>query len=270
MRFSKFSCSMRWDSRRWYVILFFVCATPQCLQAQIDLTPNREAGFNELVIMDPGTHQDGLPAVIYDDETQQIDVPPSIHTHRYYYSGDKEYQGPIINGGPTVVVANHPKTNERMYVDVMLPPGAPEIAYTRKSIQYIYPDKRVVIEFSYLLPKHVKVAILPGRGIRRTMGKRFRSFGDKTKGRLRQSSLVGSLKETVVIPKNVAKGAFGVTQQAAVFVVGKAGEVSNLIPGVAALRSLGEQSETFGAQEEIRQAGFEKAENASKFLPTIR
>ena len=58
---------------------------------------NREAGFDDLVIMDPGAHQNGLPAVIFDDESREIEIPPALHIHRYYYSGDKEYQGPISN-----------------------------------------------------------------------------------------------------------------------------------------------------------------------------
>ncbi len=39
----------------------------------------------------------------------KVDIAPTVHVHRYYYSGDKEIQGPIINGGPTVVVAITPK-----------------------------------------------------------------------------------------------------------------------------------------------------------------
>jgi len=106
----------------------------------------REPGFNELIIIDPGVEENGLPAP--NVVNGHVEIPPTLHVHPYYYSGDKEYQGPIINGGPTIVVANNPKSGEKRYVDVVLPQGAPLIAYTSKSITYIYKDRRVVITFN--------------------------------------------------------------------------------------------------------------------------
>ncbi|MFO0946707.1 MAG: hypothetical protein U1D30_12290 [Planctomycetota bacterium] len=46
-----------------------------------------------------------------------------------------------------MIVANHPKSNERMYINVMLPSGTPVISYDKDSITYIYPNYRVKVCF---------------------------------------------------------------------------------------------------------------------------
>jgi len=84
-----------------------------CAAGRADGKEPRASGLNQLVVIHPGAHERGLPAVRLvptTDGTVKVDVPRTIHVHRYYYDGDKEYQGPIIQGGPTVVVANHPKS----------------------------------------------------------------------------------------------------------------------------------------------------------------
>ena len=107
------------------------------------------SGLNHLAIYDPGTHERGIPAVILEEIGGQlaVDIPPMVHVHRYYYSGDKEIQGPIINGGPTIVVANHPRTGNRMYIDVVLPAGATKVAYNVHGITYVFDEQRVGIHF---------------------------------------------------------------------------------------------------------------------------
>ena len=110
------------------------------------------------MILDPGNHEDGLPAVIFDDESRQIEIPPTLHVHRYYKSGDKGYQGPIINGGPTIMVAQYPKTGERINVDVMLPHATPEIVYTKKTSPTSIRTNASSFSFCPLFSNHVKVA----------------------------------------------------------------------------------------------------------------
>ena len=87
------------------------------------------SGLNELVVYDPGTHERGLPAVQLMPNNcgnLGVEIPPAVHVHRYYYNGDKEFQGPIIQGGPTIVVANHPDNPGcTLYIRVNLPSGAP-------------------------------------------------------------------------------------------------------------------------------------------------
>jgi len=104
-------------------------------------------GLSELVILDPGIDETGLPAVLVNDENE-ADIPPTVHVHRYYYSGDKEFVAEYIDGGLTIVKAVHPVTGVHCEVRVVLPPGVPTIAYDNNSITYVYPDRRVKICFS--------------------------------------------------------------------------------------------------------------------------
>jgi hypothetical protein len=48
------------------------------------------------------------------------------------------------------VVVNHPRTGERCYIDVQIPPGAPRVHYTSHSIEYDYGAKGLTIKF----PRH--------------------------------------------------------------------------------------------------------------------
>jgi hypothetical protein len=44
------------------------------------------------------------------------------------------YQATIINGGPTIVVANHPHSGGKLYTEAVLSQGAPIVAYNAHSI----------------------------------------------------------------------------------------------------------------------------------------
>ncbi len=152
-----------------------------------------EAGLNDLVIMDPGKHERGLPAVLvtYMNEHPEIEIPPTLHVHRYYYSGDKIFQGPIIQGGPTVVVASHPKTGQRMYIDVVLPAGTPRIQYTGNAITYIYnaTRRRVEIKFQHF-PFRSGVAVVKhhsGKGLNVAIRDKRQQVGDHVKETMQNS-----------------------------------------------------------------------------------
>lgn len=105
----------------------------------------------ELEILDPRVDPEGLPAVLLqptaDLAGQEIQIPPSVIVHRYYYTGDRDFQGPLLKGGPSIVVFNHPKTGEQMYVHAQLPPGAPRVRYDSRSIEYDYGPQSVKIAF---------------------------------------------------------------------------------------------------------------------------
>jgi hypothetical protein len=52
----------------------------------------RVAGLSQLVVIPPGTHERGLPAVRtepVDAETLLVDIPPTLHVLLFYYSGDQ-------------------------------------------------------------------------------------------------------------------------------------------------------------------------------------
>jgi hypothetical protein len=104
----------------------------------------------ELEVLDPNVDPNGRPAVIPvtgADGRTRINIPPAVVVHRFYYSGDRSFQGPMLPGGPTVIVANHPTTGERLYLELQLPPGAPRVIYTRHSIEYSYGVQSIILAF---------------------------------------------------------------------------------------------------------------------------
>lgn len=228
-----------------------------------------EPGFNELVVLDPGVDEQGLPAVEV-TEDGQVEIPPTLHVHRYYYSGDKEYQGPILQGGPTIVVANHPKTGKKMYIDVTLPPGAPVIAYNKRSITYVYPNQRVVIDFPPLIHDRAIVKLVHGRGWTRGLRDTGRKIKGHLKRRRQQSQFSQELLDFARGTGNVVKGAAGVASKVRSMMVDRARAVAQIIPGVQALESLGKQSAERKEIEEVRQAGLKQARESTRFIPTLR
>jgi hypothetical protein len=233
------------------------------------------AGLHDLVVYDPGVHERGLPApqfVPSEGGGLTVDIPPAVHVHRYYYSGDKEIQGPIINGGPTVVVANHPKTGERMYIDVVLPAGAPRIAYNQHGITYVYPNKRVAVTFqSYPFDTgKAVVKIQHGRGWGRNVHDAHEHVAEHVKEGLANSAIVQSCKEAtgetsdflhgvkVTIGDFTTKGADGLRT------------LTNMVPGVTYLKSKAEQEPQKDYSNLIRGEGIEKARAETPFVPTNR
>lgn len=232
----------------------------------------REAGLSELVILDPGTDDRGLPGVepVRTVDGVVIDIPPTIHVHRYYYSGNKEYQGPIIDGGPTVVVANSPFTGERMYIDVMLPAGAPVIAYDKLSIKYIYPTRRVCLTFDPLLHDKVHVTYLSGQGVARTVREKGEVLHANTKVAVKQSALLNACHDLADDSVKIVKGAAGVVGTAATITVDTTRKVINVIPGVQLLKSIGEQHRERAYEEGLKQAGEDLQQRETEFVRTIR
>jgi hypothetical protein len=114
---------------------------------------------DEIEVLDPGVGTTHVPPVLTgvgDDGLQRIDVPPAVLVHRYYPSGDRNFQAQFLPGGPVVVAVNHPKTMERVYVPVTLPPGAPRVTYSGKAIRYDYGPQSVTLSFGPLGQPTVK------------------------------------------------------------------------------------------------------------------
>ena len=231
-------------------------------------------GLNELVILQPGAHERGLPAVrldrTWDGNHLVVDIPPTVHVHRYYYSGDKEFQGPIIQGGPTVVVANHPKTGERMYIEVNLPSGAPKIVHNQCGIAYVYRDRRVILRFSGCQPEKVIVQHVSGRGVRR----HWREFHAKVKTTSRnawqRSPLAQSAKETTVEGGRLVLGAKEGAESMAAGVIDVFRQAAASLPGVNALRSYAEDRPMRRELQAVGSAATAKARSATEYIPTNR
>lgn len=231
-------------------------------------------GLHDVVVYDPGKHPRGLPKVEFQrsGDGLTIDIPPAVHVHRFYYSGDKEIQGPIIQGGPTVVVANHPKTQKRLYLDVTLPGGAPRIAYNKKSITYIYPNQRVSIRFSHLpfCEDRVSIKYHSGRGVGRVLAEKTKRLTQHTKGKLKDSQLIQSVTGAASGAGELVVGVGEAAGGAGSKLLQGAGQVLEVIPGVATLKSYAKQRPSREQSRGIEQAAAKKARKASSFLPTNR
>lgn len=236
-----------------------------------------EPGLHDLVVLDPGAHRQGLPAVHlepgHDCRTAGdlvVDIPPAVHVHRYYYSGDKEIQGPIITGGPTIVVANHPKTGERMYVDAVLPAGAPRIAYDKSGITYVYPRQRVRIHYSAWRPDVVTVEQMSGQGLKRQVRSLTQFAVRVPKQIVKNSEFLQSARETSVDGGQVVVGAAGVVDAATGTALDKLRELSAYNPLVSTLQGAAQNRPYRKNLIDIRKAAAEKAKATLKFIPTNR
>lgn len=240
------------------------------------------AGLHDLAVFDPGAHERGLPAVKFRDVPGdpksgtggglEVDIPPAVHVHRYYYSGDKEFQGPIITGGPTVVVANHPKTGKRMYIDVVLPAGAPRIAHNKHGITYVYKTQRVEVKFQKLpfCDETAAVKIHAGRGWKRDMQEKHAQASSHVHECLANSQMVHSIKELSGETCDFLKGAKVSVGSLATRGGDGLKTLTNMIPGVTYVKSMAEQEAHKVYASEIRSAGLSRARNETPFVPTNR
>lgn len=108
--------------------------------------------MDELQILDPSVDPEGKPRPLVvpgGNGELQIQIPPTVIVHRFYYTGDRDFQGPMIQGGPMIFAVNNPATGEQEYVDVLLPPGAPRIKYRRDRIVYEYRDRAITVAFGH-------------------------------------------------------------------------------------------------------------------------
>lgn len=216
----------------------------------------RTTGLNELVVMDPGVNETGLPKIsLQKDGT--IKIPPTVHVHRYYYNGDKEYQGPFGHGGPTIIVACHPKTGKRLYIKAQLPPGAPVISYSEHDIEYAYPHRKVIIKFSRWHKGRVSVHYAKGDGLKTPRP-------TKTPSRL-----AAAVHERFRSAKKTILGGFGAARNAAATGIEKAGELTDFIPGVKALQSALQQRGEAKANE-VRKEGLRKLRELPNDIRTNR
>ncbi len=263
-----------WPSRSCFVTFTLLSIAWLATSDRATAEP-KAIGLHDLVVYDPGVHQQGLPSPQFNKtrgDRLVVDIPPAVHVHRYYYSGDKEIQGPVIRGGPTVVVASHPKTGERMYIDVTLPAGAPTIVYNKHGITYVYPNHRVNVDFG-LFPlggNRVVVKQKSGHGWARSLKERHANISKKTKEMLSSSALAQSLKEFSGDTGKILKGAQGAATQLTAGFVDTAKKGLELIPGVSTLKGYAEDAPSRSYAAEVRNAAKKKAREQLKFVPTNR
>lgn len=105
---------------------------------------------NAIMVLDPGVDPKGEPRAIlrkHADESLDVDIPETVHVHKYFPSGSREFQAQYFAGGPTIVAAQHPYTHERVYVHLDLSPGFPKVKYEEDKIEYKYPEESFSIHF---------------------------------------------------------------------------------------------------------------------------
>ncbi|MCA9051050.1 MAG: hypothetical protein KDA89_20080 [Planctomycetaceae bacterium] len=126
----------------------------------------RVSPADEITIIDPGTSSEFGPEALVNG--QQVEIPPPLLIHNFYYTGDRDFRGPVFPGGPTVVVVEHPKTGVRLYLDVNMLPGSPRVVYRSSYIDYHFGDQRIRIQFcNALAPLHYHQPVVRyGRGDR--------------------------------------------------------------------------------------------------------
>lgn len=114
----------------------------------------------EIEVLDPNVDPNGNPAVIAwskpKSDHMEIDIPPAVLVHRYYYTGERSFQGPMLPGGPSILVVNHPKTGERCYIPAQMLPGAPRVTYSSHGIEYDYGQHGITLKFGLLGEPSVK------------------------------------------------------------------------------------------------------------------
>jgi hypothetical protein len=230
----------------------------------------RVPGLHELVIFRPDVVERDVPAVDLregDGGELFVEMPEIVHVHRYYYSGDREFQGPIIEGGATIVAAKHPKTGEMLYFPVMLPTGAPVIEHNKHGITYSFNDRRVSIHFSSWDCQKATVSHKAGRGWFRTSSEIKESLRGRAKESIENCATFQSLKEGAI---NIGKAMGGVKQvadQGAAKLLDGARQVGDVVPGVQQLRSLGERRGEFQQKTEIRRGLLDRELGETEFVP---
>ncbi len=230
----------------------------------LDAGKPRVAGFNELEVFDPGVGEsrDGafFPGIQLNqtENGTEVEIAPIVHVHRFYYNGDKEYQGPLGQGGPVIVVAKHPRTRERLYIEADLPPGAPVISYSNHSITYAYPKQRVVIKFS----RWCKDKVLVQHGNRWRIPRPSISAGN--------SKLIKALKDHAKRTSKTAAGAAVTAWNAAGQAVETVSGLTENLPGLKALQSAVDQVGPQQRGNDLRAAAESQAAQQTEFVPTNR
>lgn len=169
-------------------LLAALAVAPACLGGDHERDRKRSPvpPTQEIEILDPNVDPLGNPAVLTESNPDHpgqatISIPPSVIVHRFFYSGDRTFQGPMFPGGPSIVVATHPKTGERVYVPVQMPPGAPRVTYRYDFIQYDFGHQAIFVRFGH----HGKANVTFREGV--TVAERIREKKDEARQKTRDA-----------------------------------------------------------------------------------
>lgn len=261
--------------RRWSAWMISTCAVLWLLgYAWTAQAGPRVAGFDELVVYPPGMMDRDLPGIdlVKNEEFGwQADVQPTLHVHRNFYNGDKEFQGPLLQGGPTIVSACHPRTGKRLYAQVNLPSGAPIIVYGEDSITYVYQDQRAVLTFcGHAGGEEVIMTLKHGRGLCRVKHEHHAELVKKHKTFSDRFPLKRSIHDAAKSVGTTVKGAAGTATTATSAAVTRVKETVSGLPGIQQLQSAGKEAGSQGNIESLKQAAGKAQDTATEYEKTIR
>jgi len=114
--------------------------------------PVRAMPMDAIVVLDPGVDPRGEPRpILRESETGKnrllVEIRESVHIHRYFPTSPCEFQAQYFAGGPTIVCARNPYTNEQVYISLDLARGWPKVRYDDDEIEYRYPEESFSIHF---------------------------------------------------------------------------------------------------------------------------
>jgi hypothetical protein len=231
----------------------------------------------EIEVLDPNVDPRGNPTVLTRTLTGIrgpmaegrviVDIPPTVLVHRYYYTGDRSFQARLLPGGPCIIVASHPKTGERQYIPVQLPPGAPRVTYRADRIQYDYGVQAVTVNFCYLFCNHAKVVYRQGVPLTRTIEKVAVDARDATRRLIDRTDIPVCKDKLVNGAKNVALNTVDTTNTVAKRILDPATQLILMLPGAKPLTGTADPSASRDAA--LRRAEQEAAQS-EVFIKTNR
>lgn len=250
-----------------------------CFASSLAAQPRRALvpATQEIEILDPGVDPVGNPAVLVGPDGpggRQVDIPPAVLVHRFYYTGNRSFQGPMLPGGPSIVVVMHPVTHERMYVDVNLLPGAPIVHYTPNHIEYDYGNRGITLIFQRRGQVDVSYRHMTPAG--RIVGNGFAGVARGGVGVLRRTGVGDVARGAAGAVAGTAGAAMDGVREGGKMVLGPVVNVAQAMPVlnplISSLRDRGE-AETKAAIQQ-RDAGLTRAQSRldslDQTIPTIR
>jgi hypothetical protein len=226
----------------------------------------------ELQLLDPNVDPLGRPVAkvsqtVGPDGTVKVDIPPAVLVHRYYYTGDRSFQGPLLPGGPTIVVFNHPDNGERIYLEIQMPPGAPRVIYTRHAIEYNYGVQSLILTFGH----HGRPKVTFRQGVSAGLAAKVaREQTRQTVSRfIARTGAPEARRKAGQTLRNVAGSTADRIHDVAKAAVAPIIQIAKMIPGVQMLTSPPEQS-IENERDALIQRGTAELTSLQGSIPTVR
>jgi hypothetical protein len=227
----------------------------------------------EIEVLDPNADPLGNPAVElrendrYCDGSLTVEIPPVVIVHKYYYTGDRCFQGPMLPGGPSIVVLNHPKSGERTYIPVQMLPGAPMVHYTSRGIEYDYGRHGITVGFGLL--GRPKVTYRNRKPVGRQAKKAVAGVAGGAAQLVEATRLPELTRAAAEGTKNVVANTGNGIRDMGEGLIAPALQLIQATPLGSIFRSNPEEQATRRRDREVRSAARE-ASQAEAFIPSLR